>query len=55
MLNKACKPTLATQFDTLHKMDVRFSNEDQNVDFFCKTKSVNFITKSTNRLFDTNH
>ena len=53
MLNKACKPTLATQFDTLHKMDIRFSNEDQNVDFFCKTKSVNF-TNAANRLFDCN-
>lgn len=41
MLNKACKPTLATQFDTSHKNGcyVRFFTKDLDEDFYCSNTS----------------
>ena len=41
MLNKACKPTLATQFDTSHKNGcyVQFFAKDLDEDFYCSNNS----------------
>ena len=58
MLNKACKPTLATQFDTSHKNGcyVRFFTKNMDEDFYCTNKSYVILMElhySTDILFIT--
>ena len=49
MLNKACKPTLATQFDTSHKNGcyAQFFTKDFDEDFYCSNNLYVILMKTS--------